>query len=75
MTVREICAVLEFDDAKKSRIDLTFGANSVPFNPANDLEVLAYGDFVIEIGHDAQLVAAGVELVLKQQFVKKGGAA
>ena len=49
MTVREICAVLEFDDAKKSRIDLTFGANSVPFNPANDLEVLAYGDFVTQI--------------------------
>jgi hypothetical protein len=72
MTVREICAVLEFDDAKKSRIDLTFGTISVPFNPANDLEVLAYGDFVIETCH---IWEGGVELVLKQQFVKKGGAA
>ena len=72
MTVQEICAVLEFADAEKSRIDLTFGANSVPFNPANDLEVLAYGYFVIDSCH---VWEGGVELVLKQQFVKKGGAA
>lgn len=69
MTVREISTTLDFDDAKKSRIDLTFGANSVPFNRDNELEMRAYGDFIIETCH---VWEGGVELVLKQQFVRKG---
>lgn len=72
MTVREICSVLAIGDGVKPNIELTFGANGVPFTPANDLEMMAYGDFLIETCHVSTL---GVELVLMQQFVKKGGAA
>lgn len=72
MTVREICAVLDIGDGVKPSVELTFGACAVQFNPVNDLEMLAYGDFVIDSCH---VWEGGVELVLKQQFVKKGGAA
>ena len=43
MTVREICSVLDIGDGVKPAIELTFGANGVPFTPANDLEMMAYG--------------------------------
>lgn len=72
MTVREICAVLDIGDGVNPNIELTFGANGVPFTPANDLEMMAYGDFLIDSCH---VWEGGVELVLMQQFVKKGGAA
>lgn len=72
MTVREICAVLDIGDGIKPNIELTFGSCGVPFNPKNDLEMMAYGDFIIETCH---VWEGGVELVLKQQFCKKGGAA
>lgn len=68
MTVREICSVLAIGDGVKPNIELTFGANGVPFTPANDLEMMAYGDFLIDSCHVSTL---GVELVLKQQFCKK----
>ncbi len=68
MTVREICSILEIGDGVKSAIELTFGANGVPFTPANDLEMMAYGDFLIESCH---VWEGGVELVLMQQFCKK----
>lgn len=68
MTVREICSVLAIGDGVKPNIELTFGANGVPFNPKNGLELMAYGDFLIETCHVSTL---GVELVLKQQFCKK----
>ena len=48
------------------------GEKGVLFTPANDLEIMAYGDFLIDF---CQIWEGGVELVLKQQFVKKGGAA
>lgn len=72
MTVREICSVLDIGDGVKPNIELTFGSCGVPFNPKNDLEMMAYGDFLIETCH---VWEGGVELVLMQQFVKKGGAA
>lgn len=72
MTVREICSVLDIGDGVKPKIELTFGPSGVPFNPQNDLEMMAYGDFLIETCHVSTL---GVELVLKQQFVRKGGVA
>ena len=72
MTVREICSVLEISDGVKPNIELTFGSNGVPFTPANDLEMMAYGDFLIDSCH---VWEGGVELVLMQQFVRKGGAA
>lgn len=72
MTVREICAVLDIGDGIKPSVELAFGASAVQFNPVNDLEMLAYGDFVIESCH---VWEGGVELVLKQQFVRKGGVA
>lgn len=68
MTVREICSVLAIGDGVKPNIELTFGANGVPFTPTNDLEMMAYGDFLIETCHVSTL---GVELVLMQQFCKK----
>ncbi len=69
MTVREICGTLEFADNTKSLIELTFGSAGIPFHPQNDLEMMAYGDFVIETCH---IWEEGVNLVLKQQFVRKG---
>ena len=68
MTVREICSILEIGDGVKPAIELTFGANGVPFSPQNGLEMMAYGDFLIDSCHVSTL---GVELVLKQQFCKK----
>ena len=68
MTVLEACAMLELGDGIKSNIELTFGSCSVPFNPKNGLELMAYGDFLIETCHVSTL---GAELVLKQQFCKK----
>ena len=72
MTVREICGTLEFADNTKSLIELTFGSAGIPFHPQNDLEMMAYGDFVIETCH---IWEEGVNLVLKQQFVRKGNLA
>ncbi len=72
MTVREICSVLDIGDGVKPKIELTFGSSGVPFSPQNDLEMMAYGDFLIASCH---VWEGGVELVLMQQFVKKGGAA
>lgn len=68
MTVREICSVLAIGDGVKPAIELTFGANGVPFTPTNGLELMAYGDFLIETCH---VWEGGVNLVLKQQFCKK----
>ena len=68
MTVREICSILEIGDGVKPAIELTFGANGVPFTPANDLEMMSYGDFLIDSCH---VLEGGVELVLMQQFCKK----
>lgn len=68
MTVLEACAMLEIGDGIKPNIELTFGSCGVPFNPQNGLEMMAYGDFLIETCHVSTL---GVELVLKQQFCKK----
>lgn len=68
MTVREICSVLDIGDGVKPNIELTFGSCGVPFNPKNGLEMMAYGDFLIETCHVSTL---GVELVLMQQFCKK----
>lgn len=68
MTVREICSVLDIGDGIKPNIELTFGSCSVSFNPKNGLELMAYGDFLIETCHVSTL---GAELVLKQQFCKK----
>ena len=68
MTVREICSVLDIGDGVKPAIELAFGANGVPSTPTNDLEMMAYGDFLIETCHVSTL---GAELVLKQQFCKK----
>ena len=67
MTVLEACAMLELGDGIKPNIELTFGANGVPFTPANDLEMMAYGDFLIDSCHVTNL---GVELILMQQFVR-----
>ena len=72
MTVLEACAMLELGDGIKPNIELTFGSCGVPFNPKNGLEMMAYGDFVIDSCH---VWEGGVELVLKQQFVRKGGTA
>ena len=68
MTVLEACAMLELGDGIKPNIELTFGSCGVPFNPQNGLEMMAYGDFLIETCHVSTL---GVELVLKQRFCKK----
>ena len=68
LTVREICSVLAIGDGVKPNIELTFGANGVPFTPANDLEMMAYGDFLIDSCH---IWEGGVELVLMQQFCKR----
>lgn len=68
MTVLEACAMLELGDGIKPNIELTFGSSGVPFNPKNSLEMMAYGDFLIETCH---IWEGGVNLVLKQQFCKK----
>lgn len=68
MTVREICTVLDIGDGIKSEVELAFGASAVKFNPINDLEMLAYGDFIIDSCH---VWEGGVNLVLKQQFCRK----
>nr|DAM34414.1 MAG TPA: hypothetical protein [Caudoviricetes sp.] len=51
MTVLEACAMLELGDGIKPNIELTFGSSGVPFNPKNSLEMMAYGDFLIETCH------------------------
>ena len=67
MTVLEACAMLELGDGIKPNIELTFGSSGVPFNPKNSLEMMAYGDFLIDSCH---VWEGGVELVLMQQFVR-----
>lgn len=42
--------------------------NELSIIPKNGLELMAYGDFLIETCHVSTL---GAELVLKQQFCKK----
>lgn len=61
--------MLEIGDGIKPNIELTFGSAGIPFHPQNDLEMMAYGDFLIETCH---IWEGGVNLVLKQQFVRKG---
>lgn len=72
MTVLEMCAVLDIGDGVAPRIELSFGASGVPFNPKNSLEMMAYGDFLVDSCHVSD---CGVNLVLMQQFVRKGGVA
>lgn len=72
MTVREICSILEFGEGIKPEILLTYSGYAVTFNRKDALEMAAYGDFLVESCHVSNLC---VKLIVKQQFVRKGGAA
>lgn len=68
-TVKSLANSIEFGDGITKNISLASGGSASELNTLDPLAMAAYGDFVVDYIHVSDM---GVELVLKQDFVKAG---
>lgn len=69
MTVKDVCGMLEFGEGVRKNVSVVSNIGGQNIDTRNIFEMAAYGDFVVDYIH---ICAEGVELFLKQEFVKAG---
>lgn len=68
-TVKSLANSIEFGGGIAEKVYLASGGAASELNTLDPLAMAAYGDFVVDYIHVSE---CGVELVLKQDFVKAG---